>query len=62
MSKQEKQLAKLQDQLRVDPYNADLRARVQEAKRPLAILADERGELARSVSRLAGGKQILAGG
>src|ERR671912_2225793 len=59
IASREKELAKLQDQLRLDPYNAGIRTQVQDAKRALIPLAEERGELARGVSRLAGGKQFM---
>jgi hypothetical protein len=53
-----KRLQPLQEKLRADPNNADLRAQVQAEKQHFFRLSDERGELARAVSRLAGGKQF----
>jgi hypothetical protein len=53
-----KRLQPLQDRLRSDPNNADLRSQVQAEKQHFFRLADERGELARAVSRMAGGQQF----
>lgn len=55
IAKQERALAAMQDKLRADPMDADLRARVQDAKRPLIALTDERGFLARAITMEAGG-------
>jgi hypothetical protein len=57
VEKRTKALQKLQDKLRADPDDASTRAQIHADKLHLFRLADERGELARAVSRLAGGKQ-----
>lgn len=57
IEQKEASLQALQEELRANPYNAELRAKVQAAKVPLIELANERGEIARSISRMAGGKQ-----
>jgi hypothetical protein len=57
-ARREKALASLQDKLRADPYDAELRAKVQRAKEPLIALSDEHGELARAVSAASGGKSF----
>jgi L-lactate utilization protein LutB len=51
-------LRPMQDKLRADPYNADLRARVQSAKREIAKAVDDYNQLARTASTVAGGKNF----
>lgn len=48
-------LGKLQDKLRDDPYDDKLRAKVHEAKREIAQVSDEHGDLARAVATAQGG-------
>ena len=59
IASREKELAGLQERLRGNPYDDATRRAVQDAKRALIPLTEERGELARAVSRLAGGKQFM---
>lgn len=55
-AKLEADLAKLQEKLRPDPNNAQLRGEVQALKRDVARASDEYSELARASSLLLGGK------
>jgi hypothetical protein len=52
--KQEAAVMKLQDKLRPDPYNADLRRKVQDAKNDLGKLNNEHSELSRSIATASG--------
>jgi hypothetical protein len=57
VEKRENALAKLQVRLRADPYDADLRRQVQDAKAALIPFLDEKAEIQRAISRMTGGKQ-----